>query len=575
MRAHCAEALPGRVPARLPTPGVPTGRSAANGRLRRAGAFPIALLAAGCAPLPAAAPSDQEPIVSTTLGRLAGVREEGVAIFKGIPYAAPPVGPRRWAAPSRAASWQGTRSARAFGPACVQPEVPAASIYNDPPAAQSEDCLTLNVWAPEAARGAPVMVWIHGGSLRIGAGSLPAYDGASFARRGIVFVSLNYRLGALGWMAHAALSRESAEGVSGNYGLLDQIAALAWVRANAAAFGGDASNVTVMGESAGALSAAYLLASPRARGLFDKAIIQSPNLRAFPELARPANGLPSAERIGAEAIQALGTADLAAARALPARDVIDRTSAAGFAPQGTIDGTVLPRQIIDTLERREQARVPLLVGFNAGEVRSQRAFLPEIPDAADYARRIARGYGELAPAFLRLYPAADGEESALAALRDGIYGWAAERLAARQAGAGAPSYLYLFDHCYPAARARNLCGFHAAEIPFLFGNRAAEDLPARWPVPDGPGDAALSAAMIDYWTSFARSGRPRSAGNPPWRRYAAGQSYMLFDRGARALRDPYPGMFELNEAFVARRRAAGLGWGLAIGLAAAPPSADK
>ena len=538
-------------------------------------AFSVALLASGCAPLPAIAPSDPDPVVSTTLGKLAGTRAAGIVTFKGIPYAAAPVGPRRWAAPSGAPSWSGTRSAREFGPACVQPNVPAESIYNDPPAAQSEDCLTLNVWAPEAARGAPVVVWIHGGSLRIGAGSLPSYDGATFARRGIVFVSLNYRLGALGWMAHPALSSESPDGISGNYGLMDQIAALAWVRANAAAFGGDANNVTIMGESAGALSAVYLLASPRAHGLFEKAVIQSPNLRAFPELARPANGLPSAERIGEQAVQALGTADIAAARALSARDVIDRTSAAGFSAQGTIDGKLLPRQIVDTFDRKEQARVPLLVGFNGGEVRSQRAFLPNIPDAATYERKIAQAYGDLTPAFLRLYPAAGGEESALAALRDGIYGWAAERLAATQGRAGAPSYLYVFDHCYPSARARNLCGFHAAEIPFMFGNFDGGDLPARWPVPDGPGDAALSASMIDYWTSFARTGRPQSAGHPAWPRYAAGQAYVLFDGSAQALHDPYPGMFVLNEAFAAQRRAAGKAWGLAIGLAAAPPGPDR
>lgn len=572
--------MPAQREAALPEPAIGHARQMGQASriafsVRLTVAFSIALLASGCAPLPGTAPSDPDPILSTSLGKVAGTRAAGIVIFSGIPYAAAPVGARRWAAPSPAPSWKGTRSARAFGPACIQPKVPAESVYNDPPAAQSEDCLTLNIWAPEAARGAPVVVWIHGGSLRIGAGSLPSYHGANFARRGIVFVSLNYRLGALGWMAHPALSGESPDGVSGNYGLLDQIAALAWVRANAAAFGGDANNVTVMGESAGALSTVYLLASPRARGLFDKAIVQSPNIRAFPELARAANGLPPAEQIGAQAMQALGTADIAAARALSARDVIDRTSTAGFSAQGTIDGKVLPRQIVDIFDRKEQARVPLLVGFNGGEVRSQRAFLPNIPDAITYERTIAQAYGDLAPAFLRLYPASGGEESALAALRDGIYGWAAERLAAKQGQAGVPSYLYVFDHCYPAARARGLCGFHAAEIPFTFGNLDAHALPARWPAPDGAGDAALSAAMMDYWSSFARDGRPHAAGNPAWPRYQQGQSYMLFDGKAIARRDPYPGMFELNEAFAAQRRAAGKTWGLAIGLAAAPSETDR
>ncbi|WP_374408807.1 carboxylesterase/lipase family protein [Pelagerythrobacter sp.] len=536
-----------------------------------AAATGLAVLLAGCTTVAAPSAGAAGPIASTTSGEVGGTLDSGIAVFKGIPYAAPPVGELRWAPPAPAARWQGVKSARDFGPACVQPEVPGQSIYNDPPAEQSEDCLTLNVWSPEAARKAPVVVWIHGGSLRTGAGSAPLYDGGVYARRGVVFVSLNYRLGALGWLAHRELSAGSADEISGNYGLLDQIAALAWVRENAAAFGGDPGNVTIMGESAGALSATYLLASPRAKGLFDKAIVQSPNSRAFPELSQAANGLPSAETIGGLALRALGAENIAAARSLSAREVIDRTSAAGFPAQGTIDGKILPRQIVDTFDRGEQAQVPLIVGFNGDEVRTQRAFLPDIPeDAAEYARRIGQGYGDLAPEFLRLYPASGGEQSALDALRDGIYGWAAERLAMKQAEAGVPSYLYVFDHCYPAAEARDICGFHASEVPFTFGNFDPGDLPPRWPAPGGERDTALSNAMLDYWTSFARDGQPRSPGHAAWPAYASGQSYMLFDGTAQASRDPYPGMFELNEAFAAQRRAAGEAWGLAIGLGAAP-----
>ena len=208
-------------------------------------------------------------------------------------------------------TWTGTRDAEAFGPSCVQPPVPAVSIYYDPPQATSEDCLTLNVWAPADATRAPVIVWIHGGSLRIGGSAEPLFDGANFARRGIVFVSINYRLGVLGWLAHPALSAESPHRASGNYGLLDQIEALRWVRANVAAFGGDAGNVTIMGESAGALSVAYLLVSPLARGLFDKAILESANIRAFPELERPAFGLDPAEQTGLALAAGVGADDLA------------------------------------------------------------------------------------------------------------------------------------------------------------------------------------------------------------------------------------------------------------------------
>lgn len=543
------------------------------------GLLAVVLLPGGCA-MPEAAPgamprAPSAPIATTRDGTLRGVTEGELSVFRGIPYAAPPVGELRWAPPQPPKGWEGIRDASAFGPACIQPTVPPQSLYYDPPAQESEDCLTLNIWTPADAHNAPVVLWIHGGALRIGASSLPMYNGAQYAHRGVVFVSLNYRLGALGWMAHEELSAQSPNGVSGNYGLLDQVAALAWLRENAASFGGDPANITIMGESAGALSASYLLASPRADGLFDKAIIQSPNARAFPELSVRANGLASAEALGALALRAMRAQDIEDARALDARVVIDRTSAAGFAPQGTIDGEVLPDQLIDIFEAGEQAKVPVIVGFNGDEIRSQRGFLPQLPETeAEYRRRIEAAYGELAPQFLRLYPASGGEQSALDALRDGIYGWAAERIAHAQAQSGVPAFLYVFDHCYPAADTRELCGFHASDVPFVFGNLSQSDLPPNWPVPDGAEAAALSETMIDYWVSFIQTGTPRAPGHDAWLSYDRGEAYMLFDHTPEAGHDPFPGMFELNEAFVARRRAAGQNWGLLIGLAAADATDD-
>ncbi len=543
--------------------------------LRHAVVLLAALAMTGCAHAERPGPAAATPLAEVDTGTLQGTRNGTVAVFKGIPYAAPPVDELRWRPPRPALPWTGTRAASEFGPACVQPEVPAASIYNDPPARTSEDCLTLNVWAPERADDAPVVVWIHGGSLRIGGSGLPMYDGSEYARRGIVFVSLNYRLGALGWLAHPELSAEADSGVSGNYGLLDQIAALRWVERNVAAFGGDPDNVTAMGESAGALSLTYLLTSPEARGLFDKAIVQSPNSRSFPALSEARFGQPSAETIGATMLDALGVEGIAAARDVDAQTLTDITTRRRFVVQGTVDGKVLPRQIVEVFDRGEQARIPVLIGFNSGEVRSQRIFLPPAPDSEQaYAERIARGYGDLAGDFLRQYPATDMEQSMLATLRDGIYGWAAERIARRQAEAGVPSYLYVFDHCYPAAEARDLCAFHASELPFVFGNLGAESLPARWPVPDGSDDAALSRAMIDYWTSFIRDGQPRSEGNDAWRPYGKDEAYMRFAARPEAGRDPYSGMFELHEAYVARRREQGLQWGLLVGLAAPDEAGD-
>ena len=531
-----------------------------------------ALLAALLALLPAAGASapapPARPQVELTQGRLSGVREGALEVYRGIPYAAPPVGERRWRPPGPAPRWDGVRDARAFGPACVQPALPPRSLYFDRFGPTSEDCLTLNLWAPEDARGAPVIVWLHGGSLRIGGSAAPLYDGGNFARRGAVFVSVNYRLGALGWLAHRALSAESPQGISGNYGLLDQIAALRWVEANIAAFGGDPGNVTVMGESAGALSVSYLLIAPGARGLFDKAIVQSTNSRAFPALTRSVYGLPSAETLGERVLAAIGATDIAAAREIDARRLIDATTRAGFAPQGTIDGAVLPMQIVDAFDRGLQARVPVMAGINSGEIRAQRALLPPLPTSrAAYESAVRAAQGELAPTFLALYPWSDIGQARLDMTRDGVYGWATERLARDQAAAGLPAYFYLFDHCYPAARARDLCAFHAGELPFVFGHLAPGDLPPNWPAPARAQDAALSQTMLDYWVAFAATGAPRSDSGPVWRPYGEGEAYMRFDHGAHAGADPLSGALELHEALTQESKRAGRQWFLDFGLA--------
>jgi para-nitrobenzyl esterase len=528
------------------------------------------LLAALLLTLSGPAEAAERPVVTVAEGRLAGTVEDGFHVFKDIPYALPPVSARRWRPPAPAGHWQGVRDASAFGPSCMQPPVPPTSVYLDPPRAMSEDCLTLNVWAPADARGAPVIVWIHGGSLRIGGSAEPLYDGANFARRGVVFVSVNYRLGVLGWLAHPELSAESPHHASGNYGLLDQIAALRWVRANVAAFGGDARNVTVMGESAGALSVGYLLVSPLARGLFDKAILESTNSRAFPELGRRAFGLTPAEETGRDLGARFGAHDLAALRAMDAGALTVAATEAHFPAQGTIDGWALPEQIVEAFDAGRQARVPVLAGFNSGEIRSQRVLLPRAPaDAAAYEAAVRAGYGDLADAFLRLDPASDIDGSLLAATRDAVYGWASERIVRHQAALGLPAYLYIFDHCYPAAEARDLCAFHASELPFVFGHVGPDAvLPPNWPRPEGASETALSTAMMDYWTSFARTGAPVSAHGPAWRPYGADESYMRFADRPVADTDPLPGMFEMQEAVVAARRAAGRQWFLDIGPAA-------
>jgi para-nitrobenzyl esterase len=229
--------------------------------------------------------------------------------------------------------------------------------------------------------------------------------------------------------------------------------------------------------------------------------------------------------------------------------------------------------VIDAFDRGEQARVPVLAGFNSGELRSQRVFLPKPPASASaYTQAIAVRYGDLAPEFLRLYPALDIGESMLATLRDAIYGWATERIVRKQSAAGLPAYLYFFDHCYPAAKARNLCNFHASELPFVFGRiGATAPLPPNWPRPAGKADALLSHAMIAYWTSFARTGVPVAPGAPMWRPYSDGQSYMRFAVTPEAAHRLLPGMFEMQEEVVKRRRAANRQWFVNVGVAAPLP----
>lgn len=513
----------------------------------------------------------ERPLAQTASGPVAGELQDGVRTFKGLPYAAPPVGQGRWRPPAPAARWTQVRDARRFGAACPQPPARPGSIYAAGHAAVSEDCLFLNVWAPEGANRAPVFVWIHGGSLVSGAGSEAMYDGAELAGQGLVVVTINYRLGVLGYLAHPELSAESPEGISGNYGLMDQIAALQWVRDNIAAFGGDPSNVTVAGESAGALSVMYLMASPAARGLFHKAVAQSAYMISTPELKEARHGAPSAEAAGVELGRRLEARSLARLRAMDADQLTLQAALAGFQPWGTIDGKLLPRQLVETFDHGQQAPVPILAGFNQGEIRSLRFLAPPTADSPlEYEATIRARYGELAEDFLALYPAADLAESVLAAPRDALYGWTAERLAARQTALGQDAWLYLFDHGYPTAEAADLHAFHAAEIPYVFGTH--DRTPAKWPKPpDTPAEAALSAAMTRYWASFARDGAPAAADAPAWRPYGEREAFMRFADAPQPGENLMPGMFELHEAVVCRRRQEGINpWNWNVGVVAPP-----
>jgi para-nitrobenzyl esterase len=288
----------------------------------------------------------------------------------------------------------------------------------------------------------------------------------------------------------------------------------------------------------------YLMASPAARGLFSKAIAQSAYMISTPELKRARYGAPAAEEAGTKLGAAVHAPTLAALRAMDAHTLTDAAAAAYFAPFGVIDGQVLPRQLVEVFDRGEQARVPILCGFNSGEIRSLRFLAPPPPaSSAEYERLIRERYKDLADAFLTLYPGSNLQESIFAATRDALYGWTAERLAARQAALGLPAFLYLFDHGYPSADAAGLHGFHAT-----------------------PQEAMLSEAMLSYWSSFARSGQPQAAHQPDWPAYGSTRAYMEFKDAPTASLNAFPGMYPLHEEAVCRRRSADLAWNWNVGI---------
>jgi len=516
--------------------------------------------------------SGSGPVVAAPAGRLHGVTQDALNVFKGIPYAAPPVGPLRWRPPQPAAAWSGVRAATDYGPACIQPNARLNNIYADGPFPMSEDCLTLNIWAPANAHNAPVFFWIHGGALVGGTAREPLYDGARMAARsGAIVVTINYRLGVLGYLAHPELSAESPQHISGNYGLLDQIAALRWVQRNISAFGGDPANVTIAGESAGGLSVMYLMAAPDARGLFAKAISESGYMVSAPELKQARYGVPSAEATGAAlATMTLHAPNLAALRGMDAQTMVNAAAAAGYFPFLSIDGHILPKQLVDAFDSGDQAHVPLLVGFNSGEIRSLRILSPPPPaNAAAYESVIRERYGDLADAFLQLYPSSNLQESIWATTRDALYGWTAQRMAIKQTAAGAPAYLYLFDHGYPAADDAGLHAFHASELPYVFGN--FDLTPPMWPKnPSTPQEAALSDAMLDYWTSFARTGHPTAQNAPDWPAYGSAGAYMLFTDTPHPSDNLMPGMYALHETAVCRRKADDKAWNWNVGIVSPP-----
>ena len=496
-------------------------------------------------------------------GPVIGESRDGVTCFRAIPYARA----SRWAPPVPVEPWDRPHDGRRPGPACPQPRRRAGSLYEDPDPTENEDCLHLNIWMPENVQNAPVMVWIHGGSLIWGSNGQSVYDGEALARQGILVVSINYRLGVLGYFAHPELSARSERGVSGNYGLLDQIAALRWVRETIADFGGDPEQVTIAGESAGALSGLYLMVSPLARGLFQRAIIQSPYMPIHPRLRACEQGVRSAEETGLALQTALGAPDIDPLLALPAAELVQAAQDQGFLPWGTIDGVVLTGQLAELFELGQQAQVPVLAGFNEGELRSLPFLLPETPvSASHYRHAIQESHGDFAPAILAHYPESAIEESQLALLRDAFYGWSAAQVVRRQSAAGLEAYLYYFDHGYEPAQSLGLHAFHGSELPYVF-NTLQKTAPA-WPSPpSNEREQGLADLMTGYWSAFVKGRALEEAGPPPWPRHGGEQGMMHFSEAGAASMSLDVEVFELHDAIYKARLARGLGWSWNVGTA--------
>lgn len=459
--------------------------------------------------------------VELSQGYLAGISTEdgAVTVFKGVPYAAPPVDDMRWKPPGPAASWDGVRQADTFGSSCIQnlarsraPWTEEFMVQND----ASEDCLFLNVWTPAktAAERYPVLVYIHGGGFNEGSGEVLMYDGEQLARKGIVVVTINYRVGVLGFLAHPELAAASAEGAAGNYGLLDQVSALEWVQQNIAAFGGDPNTVAIAGQSAGAASVYYLVASPLAKGLFHRAIMQSgPGaLASIGARGSLAGSQAEAEQNGLQFAAKKGAASIADLRALSV-DVLTEVTPderpMGFRP--VIDGWFMPEDPSAIIADGNHNDVPLMSGLTADE--GSAFFAYGTLTAAEFVAQSKRRHGDKADAFLALYPSNTDNESAasqIASAREAGIISLASLLADYALASESDTWAYYFTRAIPWPEQPQFGAFHTGEVPYVFNNLALLDRP--WE----PEDRVLADQMSSYWANFTKQGDPNSAGLPNW-----------------------------------------------------------
>ena len=507
--------------------------------------------------LGAVAAQGQSGTVKTDAGSVRGVVAQGIESFKGVPFAAPPVGELRWRAPQPVKPWSGVRMANAYSSDCMQVPFPsdAAPLGTKP----SEDCLYLNVWRPAGTHTGdklPVMFWIYGGGFVNGGSSPEVYDGSKFAAKGVVFVSANYRLGRFGFFAFPELTRENPDGMLGNYGFMDQIAALQWVQRNIAAFGGDASNVTVLGESAGGFSVHMLLTSPLSKGLFTKAIIESGGGRTnlggerYVSTTLP-NGPVSAESIGLEFARSVGItgngkAALEALRKLPAEAVRGNLNMATMSQPGyagpMIDGRIVVADPQTVYLSGAGWHVPLLIGTNSLDIGfgfqpSKEALFAEFGENRDKAMAAYDPTGK----------------GSLEAVRymvnmDRFMVEPARFVASVFASEGEPAYIYRFGYVAQSMRKQWPGAPHATEIPFAFDTVAA-----KYGSSLAPQDEAMARAMLSYWVSFAKTGDPSTGNAVAWPRYTPETNMVMDftpDHGPVAETDPWKARLDVTAAYV-------------------------
>jgi len=474
------------------------------------------------------AQSSQRIVEGGEVDGVAG-RDPRVLVFKGIPYAAPPVGQLRWRPPQSVREWSGVKSAREFGHTCIGRNFGSIAKSD-----MSEDCLYLNVWTPTIKTGArsEVLVWIHGGGFQGGSGYHPTYDGEEFAKRGVVVVTFNYRVGVFGFLAHPDLTEESEAHASGNYGVLDQLAALRWVQRNIAMFGGDPTKVTVAGESAGAYSVSALTASPLSRGLFRAAIAESGGYLVPQRDAM--HSLGYSEKIGIHFAQSLGVADIAGLRATSADDLMKAVEQMPdfFAFQPCIDGAFLAEPVYTTYSKHQESKVPVLIGSNTDE----GAFLlpPQRSSAKELQARLDETYGPNSQLVRSAYPTETAPtllRSELDLYGDAGFNYPMWKWAQLHRQAGLPVYYYVFGRVLPTLPGQSYKGIprnqigalHGDEVPYVFGNldlvasNALDGAPrkGRWEAVD----YSLSRTMLGYWVNFVKTGNPDGPDLPKWPRY--------------------------------------------------------